>query len=93
MNQETKTVRNVLTLEKLRRGDHDDVLACQASNNNLTQPATAFVNINMVCKCLLTAKRRSGEAAPLYFTYFLNAFNKQDVVFEMNAFVSSDAQF
>ena len=66
VNKETKTVRNILTLGKLQRGDHDDVLACQASNNNLTQPATAFVNINMVCKCLQTRTYHYSPSTSLY---------------------------
>lgn len=42
-----KKVKNVLLLEKLQRHHLHTVLACQASNNNVTTPIRSAVTLNM----------------------------------------------
>ena len=51
VDPQNRVVRNYLKMPSLHRKDHDDVLACVASNTNLTaRPQITYININMVCK-------------------------------------------
>ena len=50
VDTQNRVVRNYLKLPSLKRQDHDDVLACLASNTNLSVPLITYININMVCK-------------------------------------------
>ena len=50
IDTQNRVVRNYLKLPSLKRQDHDDVLACLASNTNLSVPLNTYININMVCK-------------------------------------------
>ena len=55
VDSQNSVVRNYLKMPSLKRQDHDDVLACLASNTNLSVPLITYININMVCKwiCIL----------------------------------------
>ena len=46
-------VTNELRLVQLRRTDLHSILTCQASNNNISVPASTSVKLDMHCKFLL----------------------------------------
>ncbi|XP_017877995.1 nephrin-like isoform X2 [Ceratina calcarata] len=58
----TKSVQNVLRLEKLTREHLNAVLTCQASNNNMVTPISSSVTLNMNLKPLRV--RMQGENRP-----------------------------
>lgn len=43
-------MRNILIVTELTRSDLHAVFTCQASNNNISQPVSASVAIEMHCK-------------------------------------------
>lgn len=47
-----KRVKNVLHLERLQRGHLHRVLTCQAANNNVTEPITSAVTLDLNRKSL-----------------------------------------
>ena len=44
------TVQNTLSVPQVSRDDLGATLSCQASNNNVSAPATAKVTIDLKCK-------------------------------------------
>ena len=46
----TGTVQNTLSVPQVSRDDLGATLSCQASNNNVSAPATAKVTIDLKCK-------------------------------------------
>ena len=44
------TVQNTLSVPQISRDDLGATLSCQASNNNVSAPATAKVTIDLKCK-------------------------------------------
>ena len=42
-----KRVKNVLHIERLQRSDLHRVLTCQSANNNVTQPITSSVTLDL----------------------------------------------
>lgn len=47
------SVRNEITLLRLRRIDLMAVITCQASNNNMTTPTASYVTLDLNCKYFL----------------------------------------
>lgn len=43
--------QNTMTVGKLTRTDLHAVYTCQASNNNLSEPISSSVQVEMYCKC------------------------------------------
>ncbi|XP_076645237.1 neural cell adhesion molecule 2 isoform X3 [Halictus rubicundus] len=65
----TKTVRNVLRLEKLGREHLNAILTCQASNNDMVAPISSSVSLNMNLKPLwvrMQAENRPFSAGSTY---------------------------
>ena len=54
-------IRNILTFERLTRDDLMMVLTCQATNTNLTDPASQTIAVDLNCKFI-------------YFHIFCNIF-------------------
>ncbi len=46
----TGRVTNELRLRQLRRTDLHSILTCQATNNNISVPASTSVKLDMQCK-------------------------------------------
>ena len=53
-------VTNELRLVQLRRSDLHSILTCQASNNNISVPASTSVKLDMHCECLYNYILREG---------------------------------
>lgn len=51
-DEEREIVHNELVIEALKREDLLTQFVCQASNTNLTKPATAYVEVNISCKSI-----------------------------------------
>ena len=49
-NSEPHKTVNTLLLENLQRSDLHSILTCQASNNNISNPVSTSVKIDMHCK-------------------------------------------
>ena len=58
-------VTNELRLVQLRRTDLHSILTCQASNNNISVPASTSVKLDMHCKYFVGVVIRKNDS-----TYF-----------------------
>lgn len=56
--QEGGKVVNELRLVDLQRRDLHTILTCQASNNNISVPASTSVKLDMHCELLIISKLR-----------------------------------
>ena len=78
VDTQNRVVRNYLKMPSLHRKDHDDVLACVASNTNLTaRPQITYININMVCKYTFPLCMYSGAQ---------NVFNSNKFSFNFSGY-------
>jgi len=63
VNQIDSRVVNELRLVQLRREDLHSILTCQATNNNLSVPASTSVKLDMHCKYSFNLTKLSLGAA------------------------------
>ena len=52
-SSEPHKIINTLLIENLQRNDLHSILTCQASNNNISNPVSTSVKIDMHCKSTL----------------------------------------
>lgn len=55
-------IRNELVITRLRRSDLMTQITCQATNSNLTKPASVSITLDLNRKCVCTYKLRSLTA-------------------------------
>ena len=73
----SKTVQNTLSVPQVTREDLGATLTCQASNNNISAPASTRATVDLKCKinlvlvchsvCLLAVKLRAVNGSTIQF--------------------------
>lgn len=54
IDEATGRVTNELRMMQLRRSDLHSILTCQATNNNISVPASTSVKLDMHCKKIMS---------------------------------------